>query len=46
MADNGYTGKITNAGTQVVQAPNKAAAPRKKPVVHRGSDLRVKNSSK
>lgn len=46
MANNGYGGKITNAGTQVVQAPNKNASKGKKPVVHRGGDLRVKNGNK
>jgi hypothetical protein len=46
MANNGYTGKITNSGTQVVEAVNRKSAPHKKPVVHRGNDLRVKNGNK
>ena len=45
MAENGYTGKIGNAGTQVVNAPNKPQAAHKAPVVHRGGDLRVKKGN-
>ena len=45
MAENGYTGKIGNAGTQVVNTPNKPQAAHKAPVVHRGGDLRVKKGN-
>lgn len=37
--ESGYIGKIKNGGTQVVQAPNQTADP-KKGTVKTGTDLR------
>ena len=38
--EKGYIGKISNAGTQVVKAPNQKAAPKGKTTVKKGTDLR------
>ena len=39
---NGYVGKISNAGVQVVEAPVKPKAKKGKTVVKKGDDLRSK----
>lgn len=41
MAQNGYIGKISHAGTQEIKAPNQVQAPKGKSVVKKGSDLRT-----
>lgn len=41
MEKKGYNGKHTNAGTQVVQAPNTQKGTTQGNVVHRGTDLRT-----
>lgn len=38
---NGYIGKISNAGTQAVKAPNQMQAPKGKTVIKKGNDLRT-----
>ena len=39
---NGYNGKVSNKGTQVVKAPNNAGSGTTKGnVVHKGNDLRT-----
>ena len=43
MAKNGYAGKISNAGAQVVKAPLNASAKKGKGTVKTGSDLRGGN---
>ncbi len=40
MSERGYAGKIKNAGTQVVKAPQQTTVP-KKGTVKTGSDLRT-----
>lgn len=37
----GYVGRISNAGTQKVEAPHQKDAPSGKTVVHKGNDLRT-----
>lgn len=39
---NGYVGKISNAGTQVVEAPVQPKGKKGKTVVKKGGDLRSK----
>lgn len=40
MKENGYVGKISQNGTQVVEAPHKAGAGKGKSSVIKGGDLR------
>lgn len=40
MENKGYIGKISNAGAQVVKAPNQVKAPKGKSEVKKGNDLR------
>ena len=40
MADKGYAGRISNSGSQVVQAPAQIKGKKGQSVVKRGSDLR------
>lgn len=40
MADKSYTGKITNAGPQVVKAPVSPVNKKGKSIVKKGDDLR------
>ena len=39
--EKGYIGRISNAGTQIVKAPNQVKAPAGKTVAKKGSDLRT-----
>lgn len=41
MAKEGYTGKISNAGAQIVQAPIKPSGGKKGGKVKTGNDLRT-----
>ena len=43
--DNGYVGRISNAGTQVVEAPHQVKAPKGNSVVKSGNDLRCGKAS-
>lgn len=45
MEQSGYTGKIKNCGSQMVEAPVKTKAP-KAPKMITGGDLRAKKSSR
>ena len=39
--NNGYIGRISNAGAQVVKAPNQLKGQRGKSVIKTGNDLRT-----
>ena len=39
--DNGYIGRISNAGAQVVKAPHQVKAPKGQTIKKTGSDLRT-----
>lgn len=40
-SNNGYIGRISNGGAQVVKAPNQLKANRGKTIVKTGNDLRT-----
>lgn len=46
MSKQGYEGKVSNAGAQVVTAVNKQPKPPKAETIHTGKDLRGKAGSK
>lgn len=46
MSKSGYIGKIENAGSQVVKAPNQKTTPKTGTVVKSGGDLRTGGKKK